>query len=272
MGSHLRPKSALAALAAGLLLAGPLTRAVQADAIPLTFSGGSGSPLTITLNEPVTYTITAPPSIGFLFDFKGVGNVFGGTLNVSGTMTYTVNGGAAISINAGDTGFPVGAIAANDLILFHNPLPAAALGDVVTLSPGSLTTAINIAAGAPASGPYDAILVDPNGAQVSVGVSSMRTPGDFDLDGNVDGADLTKWQGDFGPNGGSDADGDGNSDGADFLTWQRHLVIGAAVSREFTIVPEPLSLCLSAFGAVALFRSIALSRSALAIPGRRFLQ
>jgi len=221
--------------AALLLLAGLLPTVVFADAIPLTFSGGSGSPLTITLNEPVTYTVTAPPTIGFLFDFRGVGNVFGGTVNVSGTMTYSVNGGAPISINAGDTGFPAGAIAANDLILFHNPLPAAALGALVTLSPGSLSTSINIAAAAPASGLYDAILVDPNGVQVGVGMSST-TPGDFNRDGDVDAADLTEWRGDFGPNGGSDADGDGDSDGTDFLTWQRQI---GSIAAQGSAVLEP---------------------------------
>src|SRR5688500_5438005 len=86
-------------LAGGLLLAGPLAPAARAALVPMSFSGGSGSPLTITLSEPVGYTVTAPPFIGVLFDFKRVGNVFGGTLNVSGTITYTVNGGAPITIN-----------------------------------------------------------------------------------------------------------------------------------------------------------------------------
>jgi hypothetical protein len=165
-------RSGPAVAACLLLLAGPLAPlapSARAGLVPFTFSGGSGSPLTITLPQPVTYTVTTAPSIGALFDFKGVGNVFGGTLAVSG-LTYTVNGGAPITVNAGDTGTPTGAaIAANDLILFHNPLPAAALGDVIVLNAGSATTAINIPAAAPANGSYAAILVDPNGVQVGVG-------------------------------------------------------------------------------------------------------
>lgn len=163
------PLARFCAAAACLLLVGLFSPAARAAAVPLTFSGGSGSPLTITLTQPVTYTITTAPAIGVIFDFKSVGNVFGGTLTASGTMSYTVNGGAPIAINVGDTGLPTGTIAANDLLLFRNPLPAASLGDVIVLS-GSVTTAINIPAAAPANGSYSAVLVDPNGAQVGVGV------------------------------------------------------------------------------------------------------
>src|SRR4051794_8510659 len=140
-----------AALAVCLMFAGPLAPAARAASIPLTFSGGSGSPLTITLPQPVTYSITSPPTGGVLFDFKGVGNVIGGTVNVSGTMTYTINGGAPISINVGSTNVSAGTIAANDLLLNRNPAPGAALGDVFVLSAGSVTTAVNIASAAPAN-------------------------------------------------------------------------------------------------------------------------
>jgi hypothetical protein len=51
----------------------------------------------------------------------------------------------------------------------------------------------------------------------------VAVPGDFDGDFDVDGADLTVWQGAFGVNDIADADGDSDSDGEDFLVWQRHL-------------------------------------------------
>jgi hypothetical protein len=162
---------ASAALAVCLLLAGPLAPAAHAASIPLTFTGGSGSPLTITLAQPATYTVATAPTGGSLFDFKGVGNVFGGAVNVSGTMTYTINGGAPISINVGSTNTPAGTIAVNDLLLNKNPVPGgAALGDVFVLSPGSVTTAVNVSSAAPANGSYPATLVDPNGNQIAVGV------------------------------------------------------------------------------------------------------
>ena len=64
---------------------------------------------------------------------------------------------------------------------------------------------------------------------------------DFDLDGDVDAADLAQWQGDFGQNGGSDADRDGDSDGFDFLAWQQQLGSGSASVAITQSVPEPTS-------------------------------
>jgi hypothetical protein len=84
---------------------------------------------------------------------------------------------------------------------------------------------------------------------------------DFDDDGDVDGDDLVKWQGDFGPTGGSDVDDDGDSDGADFLAWQQQLGSPGAVSSSTTdsaLVPEPVAALLAAF---ALGVSLAFRRS-----------
>jgi hypothetical protein len=146
-----------------------LVSAAHAGLVPLTFSGGSGAPLTITLPQPVTYTVTSGPGSA-LFDFKAAGNVFGASVNVSGTMTYSVNGGAPITINVANTGTSAGSIAANDLLLFHNPAPGVNVGDTIVLSAGSVTTAINIPAAAPINGSYSAILVNSNGDQIGTGV------------------------------------------------------------------------------------------------------
>ncbi len=67
---------------------------------------------------------------------------------------------------------------------------------------------------------------------------------DFDDDGDVDGADLNQWQGDFGENNLSDADNDGDSDGDDFLAWQRQLGSGAPGVAAVQAVPEPGGLAL----------------------------
>lgn len=67
--------------------------------------------------------------------------------------------------------------------------------------------------------------------------------GDFDGDGNVDGADLAQWQGDYGLNNMSDADGDGDSDGTDFLAWQRNFTGPGALGNTVN-VPEPSYLLL----------------------------
>lgn len=75
----------------------------------------------------------------------------------------------------------------------------------------------------------------------------MPLAGDFDSDGDVDGADLAAWQTHFPlPSGATlatgDADGDGDVDGADFVVWQTHY----ASSPGSVVVPEPTALALAA--------------------------
>jgi hypothetical protein len=86
-------------------------------------------------------------------------------------------------------------------------------------------------------------------------------PGDFDGDGDVDGADFVAWQTNFPKASGAvlaegDADGDGDVDGADFVVWQTNFPFtpGSAASP----VPEPTSFMLSVAGLAAIgivFRS-----------------
>jgi hypothetical protein len=80
-------------------------------------------------------------------------------------------------------------------------------------------------------------------------------PGDFDSDGDVDGADFVAWQTNFPkPNGATlaegDADGDGDVDGADFVVWQTNFPFtpGPGASP----VPEPTAAMLLAIGGVAV--------------------
>ncbi|RIK77972.1 MAG: hypothetical protein DCC67_12075 [Planctomycetota bacterium] len=95
-------------------------------------------------------------------------------------------------------------------------------------------------------------------------------PGDFEEDGDVDGADLGKWKTSFAVNSGSDADADGDSDGADFLTWQRNLGQISAVPAAVP-VPEPASWSLASVAIAlfgrrhAMFRSLACCFAAIAV-------
>jgi hypothetical protein len=76
------------------------------------------------------------------------------------------------------------------------------------------------------------------GAVVYGAITAPSIPGDFDGNGQVNGADLMKWKQDFGATAGSDANNDGRSDGADFLIWQRNFGSSAAVASA-AAVPEP---------------------------------
>lgn len=91
-------------------------------------------------------------------------------------------------------------------------------------------------------------------------------PGDFNTDGEVDGADLTLWRANIRAAGAvrrqGDADGDRDVDGADFLAWQRTRGTNVAApprTSGASPVPEPesaalLALCASAGMATALSR------------------
>jgi probable HAF family extracellular repeat protein len=89
----------------------------------------------------------------------------------------------------------------------------------------------------------------PSGS-VQAWLAILTLPGDFNVDGMVDAADLSQWKGDFGVNGRSDADGDGDSDGADFLIWQRNLGMTSAAPVGVA-TPEPPN-CLLALAVLAV--------------------
>lgn len=79
------------------------------------------------------------------------------------------------------------------------------------------------------------------------GAAIAGPPGDFDLDGAVDGADFLRWQREFGtmanPQGsGADGDGNGQVDAGDLMVWQQNY--GGAPLLGFHAIPEPCSLTL----------------------------
>jgi hypothetical protein len=87
--------------------------------------------------------------------------------------------------------------------------------------------------------------------------------GDFDADGDVDGADFLNWQLQVGasvpPGTGADATGDGQVDGLDLVEWSANL--GAASSTAAAAsIPEPAAGALASLSLVAL----AVSRRRLA--------
>jgi hypothetical protein len=83
--------------------------------------------------------------------------------------------------------------------------------------------------------------------------------GDFDGDGDVDGADFVAWQTNFPkPSGATlaqgDADGDGDVDGADFVVWQTNFPFSPGPGA--SPVPEPATwmLLVAAFSAAVVRR------------------
>jgi hypothetical protein len=68
--------------------------------------------------------------------------------------------------------------------------------------------------------------------------------GDFDEDGDVDQADLTKWKNEFGT----------NFDGNDFLAWQGNYGFGVPATPTSAAVPEPAACLLALIGLPMLRR------------------
>jgi hypothetical protein len=94
-----------------------------------------------------------------------------------------------------------------------------------------------------------------SGQMYFAAVSAVPVPGDFDGDGDVDGADFVSWQTHF-PKGSAatlaqgDADADGDVDGADFVVWQTHSPFTPNLG--VAPVPEPAAIGYCAFATVIL--------------------
>jgi hypothetical protein len=83
--------------------------------------------------------------------------------------------------------------------------------------------------------------------------------GDFDGDGDVDGADFVVWQTNFPKSNGAllaqgDADGDGDVDGADFVVWQTNFPFSPGPGA--SPVPEPAGLLLAGVSIPAIILTI----------------
>ena len=141
-------------------------------AIAVTWAGGNGTPLSVTFYDPVEFKITADLTNGTgMFVMQGLG-LFTSYQNVSG-LTYSINGGADLSVltaNSGWTGV--------DVTMFDTYFFGAATfantpvkGDILILHPGTLIWSQNYAGPAPANGNISMIYTDGVGGQVGVGTA-----------------------------------------------------------------------------------------------------
>jgi len=95
---------------------------------------------------------------------------------------------------------------------------------------------------------------NPNQIVLSAFQPAMLLAADFDEDGDVDGADLTRWKAGFGASSAAthmqgNADGDADVDGSDFLVWQRQLGGLTPSAAASSAVPEPSPLLFAALAA-----------------------
>jgi hypothetical protein len=119
-----------------------------------------------------------------------------------------------------------------------------------SIPPSTTINGVRIDKGKNAAVTFDEIRLGSTWASVTRHVE----PGDFDLDGDVDGADFVVWQTHFPLATGAtysqgDADADNDVDGADFIIWQTNFPypLGPAA------VPEPATIALMLLAVPALF-------------------
>ncbi len=82
------------------------------------------------------------------------------------------------------------------------------------------------------------------------GADIAGSPGDFDLDGDIDGADFLRWQREYGtmvepPGSGADGDGSGQVDSGDLAIWQQHYGGIEMLTASSQQIPEPASCTLT---------------------------
>jgi hypothetical protein len=113
-----------------------------------------------------------------VFDFQGVGNFFNNSFTpVGGSLFFTIDGGAAKTFTILNSGFTGGSVAATDAYIYGNgnSLPGVAVGDVVVLNAGTLTTTGNFAGALPAGGSFQTFLFDGEGNKLDA-VNGVSVP------------------------------------------------------------------------------------------------
>jgi hypothetical protein len=163
--------------------------AVQAQA-KLTFSGGNGTPLQITLQQSVSYTIInsncGGAGNGPIFLFDEVGNLLSSSFReVTGTISSSINSGTPQLIDGAQTGGNVNDVTMNDLRLFSSARPGVSSGNTVVLSAGTvITTGFNFAGAPPAGGNYNTFITNSVGIRCS-NIVSAPTAATVSISGRV---------------------------------------------------------------------------------------
>jgi hypothetical protein len=164
-------------LAIGFLAAFVATTLGAPPKVYLSFSGGNGSPLQVTVSQPISYVVQSSGSDAVFFNFIGTNVTFGGMApnGPSTTLRWTKNGGSPQTFDEVASAFTGGDLTAGDL-WFGAMGGARAVNDVFVISPGTLTSLGNVAAVRPPDGYYTTFLDDgPGNRTSSYGVHSRSS-------------------------------------------------------------------------------------------------
>jgi len=147
------------------------TMSTSHAAIAVAWSGGNGSPLSVTFSAPVEFQVTGTPLYEATFLLVGVGDLTSNTIILATGMTYSING-TDFNITGARSGYDsIYDTTANDLIIWGGgPLPT--IGDTMILNPGTLTLTGDYAGTPPADGDINMFITNGLGGNISpAGVS-----------------------------------------------------------------------------------------------------
>jgi hypothetical protein len=232
--------------------AGPATSAPYTVNANGTLGGSGSTTSTVLLSGKIapgavgtagTFTIGGMSTLTGVLDFQlnSTDHTAGSGINdlilIGGSGPLDLSGGATLNVSGIGGNLTAGDY---DLIQFAGSLTGTAAN--ITLG------TIPLGAGLSAS-----IVIDSNSVNLRVGAGLHA--GDFDGDGDVDGADFVAWQTNFPTATGAtlaqgDADGDGDVDGADFVVWQTNFPFTPGPGS--SPVPEPNSIIVASLALVAL--------------------
>jgi len=142
----------------------------------ITFSGGNGSPLTITFPSSVTFNVTGNSITSGIYVIRGLGlsgsSIYG---SVSSTVNISKNGGSSLGVpDSISSLYGNSDLQSTDVYfyLFSAVYQSVVSGDTFVLTAGSITTGGNYAAAPPANGDYTMFLSDNYGHKISNFLSS----------------------------------------------------------------------------------------------------
>jgi hypothetical protein len=190
-----------ALIVAAVFISLSLASAPARAKVQFNFSGGGGGgggtiPLSMTLAQPVSYTLTAPGN-GPFFIIDGAGNTyFGNGFYLSGSITFSIDGGPPLVVESVSSGATASNVTRDDH--YYLPVPQGppnpsaqyhqvSAGSTITLSAGTLTTTGSPSLGyipgpIPTSGLYETFLVDfPSGTRISTFGVSVPEPASISL-------------------------------------------------------------------------------------------
>lgn len=170
------------------------TTSVTAQTVFLNFSGGGGTPLTISWTTPITYTITATPNTGTVqpyFVFNEVSPLSTGNpssleqaVSATGAPSYSGNGDATFTINSISWGEAShNSINSLNDVKFRRSESSGTnsldIGDVFSLTAGSLTTVGNYTGTLPTAGNYSTFIMDASYTFLGNGMSAIPEPSTY---------------------------------------------------------------------------------------------